>query len=177
MQQEDRSYLTALFDSAIRAADPKAALAAHLPAKPKGRVVVIGAGKASAQMAAALEELWEGPLEGVVVTRYGFGTECQSIRILEASHPVPDDAGMVASQAMFDAVRGLTSDDLVIALISGGGSALLTAPAEGLTLCDEIELNKSLLASGAPISVMNKIRKCVSRIKGGDWLLLPTPRA
>ena len=167
MQQEDRSYLTALFDSAIRAADPKAALAAHLPAKPKGRVVVIGAGKASAQMAAALEELWEGPLEGVVVTRYGFGTECQSIRILEASHPVPDDAGMVASQAMFDAVRGLTSDDLVIALISGGGSALLTAPAEGLTLCDEIELNKSLLASGAPISVMNKIRKCVSRIKGG----------
>lgn len=167
MQQEDRSYLSALFDSAILAADPKAALAAHLPAKPKGRVVVIGAGKGSAQMAAALEELWDGPLEGVVVTRYGFGAKCQSIRILEASHPVPDNAGMVASQAMFDAVQGLTADDLVIALISGGGSALLTAPAEGLTLNDEIELNKSLLASGASISVMNMIRKRVSRIKGG----------
>lgn len=163
----DRSYLTSLFNAAIRAADPKQAIAAHLPPKPKGRVVVVGAGKGSAQMAAALEDLWDGPLQGVVVTRYGFGAECQNIRILEASHPVPDAAGLAASDALFDAVAGLSADDLVIALISGGGSALLTAPADGLTLEDEVALNKSLLASGAPISVMNMIRKHVSRIKGG----------
>ncbi|CAG0910497.1 unnamed protein product, partial [Cyprideis torosa] len=140
---------------------------AHLPARPAGRTVVIGAGKGSAQMAAALEELWDRPLEGVVVTRYGYGASCRAIRVLEAAHPVPDAAGLKASNALLQAVRGLSSDDLVIALISGGGSALLPAPPGDLTLADEQALNSALLDSGAPIGVMNAIRKQVSLIKGG----------
>lgn len=163
----DKRFLTDLFDAAVQAADPKAAIAAHLPARPKGRTVVIGAGKGAAQMAAAFETLWDGPVEGVVVTRYGYSAPCDQIRVIEAAHPVPDDAGMAATQALFDAVAGLSADDLVVALICGGGSALLPAPPEGLTLADEIALNKALLASGAPISAMNAIRKQASRIKGG----------
>ena len=118
-------------------------------------------------MAAAFEELWDGPLTGTVVTRYGYATPCNSITVLEASHPVPDSAGLAASQALFDTVSGLTEDDLVVALICGGGSALLPAPPEGLSLEDEQKLNEVLLASGAPIGVMNAIRKHASRIKGG----------
>lgn len=163
----DRAFLTALFDAAVAAADPSRALAAHLPARPKGRTVVIGAGKGAAQLAAAFETLWDGPLEGVVVTRYGYGCPTRAIRVLEAAHPVPDAAGLAASAALFDAVRGLGPDDLVVALVCGGGSALLPAPPGDLTLEDEAALNRALLASGAPISVMNAIRKQVSRIKGG----------
>lgn len=164
---DDRAFLTSLFEAAVRAADPLEALRATLPAKPAGKTVVVGAGKGAAQMAAAFEELWGEPVEGVVVTRYGYACETKRIRVLEASHPVPDEAGLEATQALFDAVSGLGEDDLVVALVCGGGSALLPAPPEGLTLEDEQALNKALLASGAPISAMNAIRKQVSRIKGG----------
>jgi hydroxypyruvate reductase len=162
-----RAFLTSLFDAAVQAANPLTGIRAHLPAKPKGRTVVIGAGKGSAQMAAALEQCWDGPLEGLVVTRYGFATKCEHIEIIEASHPVPDAAGLVASRRLLKLVEGLTEDDLVIALISGGGSALLPSPASDLTLEDEIAVNKALLASGAPIAAMNVIRKHLSTIKGG----------
>jgi glycerate 2-kinase len=164
---EDRQVLTALFNAAVAAADPERALAAHLPDRPKGRTVVIGAGKGAAQLAAAFERLWDGPLEGVVVTRYGYGCPTRHIRVLEAAHPVPDAAGLAASDALFAAVRGLGPDDLVVALVCGGGSALLPCPPGNLRLEDEAALNRALLASGAPISVMNAIRKQVSGIKGG----------
>jgi len=167
MTEADRSFLRGLFDAAVAAAEPGRALAAHLPAAPRGRTVVIGAGKGAAQLAAAFEALWPGPLEGMVVTRYGYGCATQRIRVLEAAHPVPDAAGLAASAALFQAVQGLTADDLVVALVCGGGSALLPCPPGDLTLEDEAALNRALLASGAPISVMNAIRKQVSRIKGG----------
>jgi len=163
----DKQFLTRLFDAAVRAADPTAALAPHLPARPRGRTVVIGAGKGAAQMAAAFEDLWDDPVEGIVVTRYGYTAPCRHVRVIEAAHPVPDAAGLAASQALFGAVRDLGPDDLVVALICGGGSALLPAPPKGLTLTDEAALNRALLASGAPISAMNAIRKQVSGIKGG----------
>jgi glycerate 2-kinase len=162
-----RDFLAGLFQAAVERADPRRALLGALPAKPVGRTVVIGAGKGAAQLAAAFEDLWDGPLSGAVVTRYGYAAPCRSIRVLEASHPVPDQAGLAATRALFDAVSGLSKDDLVVALICGGGSALLPAPPEGLTLADEQELNRVLLASGAPIGVMNAIRKHASRIKGG----------
>jgi len=167
MPMQPRDFLTRLFASAVRAADPLNGIKAHLPAKPKGKTVVIGAGKGAAQMAQALETVWDGALEGVVVTRYGYGCETRRIEIIEASHPVPDAAGLVASARLLHAVRDLTEEDLVIALICGGGSALLPAPPLGLTLEDEIALNEMLLASGAPISMMNVVRKHLSTIKGG----------
>ena len=167
MRDEDRTLLEEMFAAAVKAAAPGEAMRGLLPEPPEGRVVVVGAGKGSARMAAALEALWEGPLEGVVVTRYGFGAECKRIRVMEAAHPVPDEAGLEASAALLGAVEGLGEDDLVIALISGGGSALLAAPAEGLALEDEVALNEALLASGAPIGAMNAIRRMVSRVKGG----------
>jgi glycerate 2-kinase len=167
MTPDDRAFLTALFDAAVAAADPLRALAAHLPERPRGRTVVIGAGKGAAQLAAAFESLWDGPLSGVVVTRYGYGCPTRRVRVLEAAHPVPDAAGLAASAALFDAVRGLGPDDLVVALVCGGGSALLPMPPGPLALEDEAALNRALLASGAPISVMNAIRKQVSGIKGG----------
>lgn len=162
-----KEFLTRLFHAAVERADPRRALRQALPEKPVGRTVVIGAGKGAAQLAAAFEDLWEGQLTGTVVTRYGYSAPCRTIKVLEASHPVPDEAGLSASRALFDAVSGLTEDDLVVALICGGGSALLPAPPVGLTLADEQELNQVLLASGAPIGVMNAIRKHASRIKGG----------
>ena len=167
MAPEDRAFLTGLFQAAVTAADPVAALRGHLPARPKGRTVVIGAGKGAAQLAGAFEDLWDGPLTGVVVTRYGYVSPCRQVRVMEAAHPVPDLAGIAASTALFQAVLGLTADDLVVALICGGGSALLPCPPGDLTLADEAGLNRALLASGAPISVMNAIRKQVSGIKGG----------
>jgi glycerate 2-kinase len=162
-----RTFLTFIFNAAVAAADPELTIRSYLPAKPKGRTIVIGAGKGAAQMAAALEKAWDGPLEGVVVTRYGYAAPCERIRVLEASHPVPDEAGLVASKTLLDMVSGLSADDLVIALVCGGGSALLPSPPEGLTLADEIAVNEALLASGAPISAMNAVRKHVSTIKGG----------
>lgn len=168
---EPKKLFAELFTSAVKAADPKEALRPFLPARPKGRTIVIGAGKGAAQLAAAFEELWEIPLEGVVVTRYGYGAACKHIRVLEANHPVPDEAGLIASQALFAILEGLTGDDLVVALICGGGSALLPSPAGSLTLADEIAVNEALLASGAPISIMNLIRKHISAIKGGRLAL------
>ena len=175
MTPEDRSLLTGLFHTAVRAADPEAALRANLPDRPRGRTVVIGAGKGAAQLARAFETLWDAPLTGVVVTRYGYATQCDRIRVIEAAHPVPDAAGLAATAALFDAVRGLSPDDLVVALVCGGGSALLPAPAAGLTFEDEVALNRALLASGAPISVMNAIRKQVSVVKGGRLALAAHP--
>ncbi|OJI92514.1 glycerate 2-kinase [Planktotalea frisia] len=167
MNSDHVALLTSMFGAAIEAADPLASLKAHLPEKPKGRTVVIGAGKGAAQMAAAFEQLWDGPLSGVIVTRYGYAAPCQHVKVLEASHPVPDEAGLAASAALFDAVRDLSADDLVVALVCGGGSSLLPSPPEGLTLADEQALNEALLASGAPIGAMNAIRKHCSTIKGG----------
>ncbi|RVG99162.1 glycerate kinase [Sinorhizobium meliloti] len=162
-----RQFLESLFASAVSAADPERVIAANLPERPKGRTVFIGAGKGAAQMARALESVWEGPLSGVVVTRYGFGAHCKNIEVLEASHPLPDEGGLKASKRLLAAVSGLTGDDLVVALICGGGSALLPAPPPALSLEDEIAVNRALLASGAPISAMNAVRKHVSLIKGG----------
>ena len=162
-----RAFLAELFDVAVKAGNPLQGIKANLPKRPKGRVIVVGAGKASAQMAVALETLWEGPLEGAVVSRHGTTAELKQIKLLTAAHPVPDAAGLRASNHLLQLVQNLTKDDLVIALISGGGSALLPAPQEGLTLEDEIELNTALLKSGAPISAMNAIRKHISLIKGG----------
>ncbi len=167
MTLDPRTFLSSIFRSAVAAADPELTIRRHLPKKPKGRVIVVGAGKGSAQMAAAFEKAWDGPIEGLVVTRYGYGAECQRLEVLEASHPVPDQAGLDASRRLLSAVSGLTADDLVVALISGGGSALLPSPPAGLTLADEIAVNEALLASGAPISAMNTVRKHVSTIKGG----------
>lgn len=164
---DPKTFLTGIFNAAVAAADPERTIRDHLPAKPKGRTIVIGAGKGSAQMAAAFEKVWRGPIEGLVVTRYGYGAKCERVEIIEAAHPVPDTAGLEASRRLLEKVRGLTADDLVVALISGGGSALLPSPAEGLTLADEIAVNEALLASGAPIAAMNAIRKHVSTIKGG----------
>jgi len=172
---DPRPLFTALFDAAVAAAHPDAAIRDALPARPRGRTVVVGAGKASAHMAAAFEAAWDGPLEGVVVTRYGQGAPCRRIEILEAAHPVPDAAGLAASARLFEAVRDLTQDDLVVALVSGGGSALLPSPPPGMTLADEIAVNEALLASGAPISAMNTVRKHLSTVKGGRLALAAHP--
>lgn len=165
--QDHRALLVSFFEAAVEAADPEHCLRPFLPEVPRGRTIVVGAGKGSAQLARALERLWPGKLEGAVVTRYGYGAPCDHIEVLEASHPVPDAAGLQASQRLLGLVQGLTADDLVIALVCGGGSALLPAPSEGLDFADEIALNEALLRSGAPISAMNAIRKQFSRIKGG----------
>ncbi|WP_376702235.1 glycerate kinase [Mesorhizobium sp. ISC25] len=164
---DPKPFLISIFNAAVAAADPQRTIKDHLPARPKGRTIVIGAGKGSAQMAAAFEKVWDGPIEGLVVTRYGYGAACRRIEIIEAAHPVPDAAGLEASRRLLEKVQGLTADDLVVALISGGGSALLPSPAEGLTMADEIAVNEVLLASGAPIAAMNTIRKHLSSIKGG----------
>jgi hydroxypyruvate reductase len=159
--------LRSLFNAAVAAADPAVRVPQHLPPPPKGRTIVVGAGKASAAMAAAVEAHWPQPLEGLVVTRYGHGVPCQRIEIVEAAHPVPDRAGNEAAARITRMVQGLSADDLVLCLISGGGSALLAAPADGLTLADKQEINRQLLASGAPIVVMNCVRKHLSALKGG----------
>ncbi|MBF9048358.1 DUF4147 domain-containing protein [Rhodobacterales bacterium LSUCC0031] len=160
------ALLCALFDRAVAVADPMQSLAAALPPKPPGRVLVIGAGKASARMAEAVEAAW-GPCEGLVITRYGYGRRCQGIEIVEASHPVPDQAGVLATRRMLDLVTGAGADDFILALISGGGSALLCAPASGITLDEKQALTQALLASGAPIGEINGIRKEISAVKGG----------
>ncbi len=170
-----RAFLQKLFYAAVAAADPDKALATHLPEKPKGRTVVVGAGKGAAQMARAFERLWGAPLSGVIVTRFGYAVPCKRIEVLEAAHPVPDESGLLAAERLMTAVSDLTEDDLVVALVCGGGSALLPAPAGDLTLADEIAVNRALLASGAPISAMNAVRKQVSRIKGGRLAALAHP--
>lgn len=164
---DPKPLFTAMFDAAVAAADPQRVIRYYLPEKPKGRMIVIGAGKGAAQMARAFEQAWDGPLSGLVVTRYGYATACERIEVIEAAHPVPDEAGLVGARRLFETVGGLTEDDLVVALISGGGSALLPCPVGSLTLADEIAVNRALLASGAPIAAMNTVRKHVSAIKGG----------
>jgi glycerate 2-kinase len=164
---EPKSFLRALFDAAVAAADPMKTIEALLPPPPKGRTLVIGAGKASAEMARALEAHWQGPLSGLVVTRYGHGAETRHIEIVEASHPVPDQAGADAARRMLELVKGLSADDLVIALISGGGSSLLPMPLAPLTLADKQAVNRALLKSGATITEMNCVRRHLSGIKGG----------
>lgn len=175
MTDDTRSFLVSLFDAAVAAADPGEALKAHLPEKPAGKTVVIGAGKGAAQLAAAFEDAWGAPVEGVVVTRYGYAAPCRRLKVIEAAHPVPDAAGEAATREVLAALDGLTEDDLVVALITGGGSALLAAPPDGLTLADEVALNEALLSSGAPISAMNAIRKQVSRVKGGRLAAAAAP--
>ncbi|MFO1359039.1 glycerate kinase [Plasticicumulans sp.] len=159
--------LRALFDAAVAAAQPALSLAAFLPEAPRGRTVVIGAGKAATTMAQALDAAWPAALSGVVVTRHGQRQPCRRIEVLEAAHPVPDAHSVAAAARMLDAVRGLGADDLVICLISGGGSSLLVQPAAGLTLADKQAINRALLASGADIAAMNCVRKHLSAIKGG----------
>lgn len=158
--------LRAMFNRAVAVADPMQSLGASLPPKPSGRVVVIGAGKASARMAEAVEAHW-GPCDGLVITRYGYARPCKGIEIVEAAHPVPDAAGVAATRKMLDLLSGLGEGDFVLALISGGGSALLCAPAPGITLAEKQALTQALLASGAPIGDINGIRKEISAVKGG----------
>ncbi|WP_294925285.1 glycerate kinase [uncultured Paracoccus sp.] len=161
------ALLRRLFDRAVEVADPMRSLAGYLPPRPAGRVTVIGAGKASARMAEAVEAEW-GPCEGLVITRYGYARPTQAIRIVEAAHPVPDQAGRQATDEMLDLLAGLRPEDFVLALISGGASALLTAPAGRVTLAEKQAVNRMLLASGAPIGQMNVLRKHLSRVKGGQ---------
>ncbi|HVY17433.1 MAG TPA: glycerate kinase [Rhodopila sp.] len=172
-----RNALRTLFDTAVAAADPRTVLAAHLPPKPaRGRVIVVGGGKSAALMAAALEDAWpDVALEGTVVTRYGHAVPTQRIEVIEASHPVPDANSQKGAQRLLERVKGLTKDDLVIALMSGGASALLAAPAPGLTLADKQAINKALLACGANITEMNAVRKHLSAIKGGRLAAAAAP--
>ena len=172
---DPKAFLRSLFDAAIAAAQPSKTLARHLPSRPTGRTLVIGAGKASAEMARALEQCWSGPLEGLVVTRYGHAAETRAIEIVEASHPVPDQAGADAARRMLALVAGLGADDLVIALMSGGGSALLPVPLAGISLADKQAVNRALLSSGATISEMNCVRRHLSGIKGGRLALACAP--
>ena len=165
-----QALLRSLFDAAVASAQPAVCIAPHLPS-PKslgnGRLVVIGAGKASAAMARVVEDHWQGPLSGLVVTRYGYAVACERIEIMEASHPVPDAAGLAAAQRMLEVVQGLQADDLVLCLISGGGSSLLPLPLDGLTLEHKQAVNRALLKSGASINEMNCVRRHLSAIKGG----------
>jgi len=166
-RQDARGFLRALFDAGIAAAQPAVCVPPYLPARPKGRTVVVGAGKAAAAMALAVEGHWHGPLEGIVATRHGQKLPTRRIEIAEGSHPVPDAAGEAAARRMIERVKGLGPDDLVLCLISGGASAILTLPAPGLTLADKQEVNRALLRSGASIHEMNCVRKHLSAIKGG----------
>lgn len=159
--------LRAMFAAGVAAAQPALCVPPHLPAPPKGRTIVIGAGKAAAAMARAVEDHWPGPLTGLVVTRYGHAVPCDRIVVKEASHPVPDAAGQAATANIWALCADLTSDDLVICLISGGGSALLVDPAPGVTLAAKQAVNAALLASGADIGQMNTVRRHLSGIKGG----------
>lgn len=172
---DNRAFLSELFRAAVAAADPYEAIKANLPQQPKGRTVVVGAGKASVAMARAFDALWKGPLNGIIVTRHGTGASCGPIEVIEAAHPVPDEASLIASRRLLDAVSNLTGDDLVVALISGGGSSLLAFPPDSLTLDDEIAVAKTLLSSGAPISAMNIVRTQLSKIKGGRLAIAAYP--
>jgi hydroxypyruvate reductase len=165
--QTPRELLRSMFDAAIAAAQPALCVPTHLPPKPRGRLVIVGAGKASAAMAKAVEDHWDGELSGLVVTRYGYAVPCKRIEIFESAHPVPDAASVEGARRMLDTVRGLSADDVVLCLMSGGASSLLVAPIEGTTLDDKQLVNRALLASGASIGEMNCVRRHLSAIKGG----------
>ena len=175
--RDPEAILQAMFDAARRAADPAACVPPHLPPVPKGRTLVVGAGKAAASMAHAVERHWpaDAPLDGLVVTRYGHDMPCERITVVEAAHPVPDSAGEKAAALILQKVKGLGPDDLVLCLISGGGSALLSLPAEGLTLEDKQAVNRALLSCGANIAEMNCLRKHLSAIKGGRLAAAAAP--
>src|SRR6201995_658210 len=175
MSTDYRRLLLDMFRAAVNAAAPALCVPEHLPSRPRGRTVVVGAGKAAASMAAAVEAHWNGPIEGLVVTRYGHGVPCRHIEVVEASHPVPDEAGSTAARRILDKVSGLTADDLVLVLISGGGSALLALPADGTSLADKQAINRALLKSGAHIAEMNTVRKHLSAIKGGRLAVAAAP--
>jgi len=179
MKQEDPgALLRRLFEAALAAADPALAVPRHLPPPPeKGRVIVVGAGKAAAAMAKAVEDNWPeaAPLEGLVVTRYGHAVACQRIEVVEAAHPVPDQAGLDAAQRILELAEGAGPDDLVLCLISGGGSSLLSLPAEGISLEEKQAVNKALLRSGAAIDEMNCLRKHLSASKGGRLAAAAAP--
>jgi hydroxypyruvate reductase len=162
-----REILRRLFDTAIAVADPALCVPPHLPPHDGGRLIVVGAGKAAAAMARAVEEHWSGPLDGLVVTRYGHGVRCDRIEVVEAAHPVPDAAGEAAAARILAMTSGLTATDRVLALISGGGSALLAAPAVGVTLAGKRAVTAALLRSGAAIGEINCVRKHLSALKGG----------
>ncbi len=169
MKMQPTETLRAMFEAAVAAAQASTTIAEHLPQPPKGRTIVIGAGKASGAMAQAFEQHWKGKIDiGLVLTRYDYSLPCEHIEIVEASHPVPDAAGQQAAARIREVVQGLSADDLVICLISGGGSSLLSQPAVGLTLEHKQDINKHLLKSGATISEMNCVRKHLSTIKGGQ---------
>jgi len=171
-----RKVLREVFDAAVAAADPRVMLKDHLPELPKGRVVVIGCGKSAASMAASLEAAWpDVAMTGLVVTRYGHEVPTRRIEVMQSSHPVPDANSEIAAKRMLEVVKGLTADDLVIALISGGGSALMALPAPGLTLADKQAINRALLASGATIGEMNAVRRHLSAIKGGRLAAAAAP--
>ncbi|MBX3540184.1 MAG: glycerate kinase [Chelatococcus sp.] len=172
---DDKAILRALFDAALAAAYPDGKFAGRLPEPPKGRTIVIGAGKGAARMAAAFEAEWPGACEGLVVTRYGHGMATRAIEVVEAAHPVPDEAGMAAAARILALAQSAGPDDLVVCLMSGGASALLTLPADGVTLADKQAVNKALLKSGAPIGAMNQVRKALSAIKGGRLAAAATP--
>jgi glycerate 2-kinase len=167
MNQDPRALLRAMFDAAIAAALPDKTLPDYLPKPPKGRTLVVGCGKAAGSMAKAVEDHWPGELSGMVVTRYGYSVPTKRIEVVEAAHPVPDEAGRKAAEHMLKMVQGLSADDLVLFLVSGGGSALLSLPAPGLTLANKQAINKALLKSGANITEMNCVRKHLSAVKGG----------
>jgi len=169
------AILRALFDAALAAADPGRAIARRIPAPVPGRMVVAGAGKAAAAMARAFETAWPGPLEGLVVTRYGHGVPCDRIEVVEARHPVPDAAGERAASRILDLARGLGPQDQFVFLASGGGSALLSLPAAGLGLDDKQEVTEALLNSGATIGEINTVRKHLSAIKGGRLAAAAAP--
>jgi len=171
-----RQFLRSLFDTAVQAVSAQQCLPAWLPQPPKnGRTLVIGAGKGAAAMAKVVEQQWSGKVEGLVVTRYGHGADCQHIEVVEAAHPVPDEAGRAAAGRILQKVQGLSENDLVLCLISGGGSALLSAPAPGITLEQKQAINKALLKSGATIAEINCVRKHLSAIKGGRLALACAP--
>ena len=174
-QEHPTAFLRRLFDAALTAADPAKAVPAYLPAPPKGRTVVIGAGKAAAAMAKAVEDNWDGPLEGLVVTRYPHGADCRRIEVIEAAHPVPDQKGREAAGRILALAEDLGPDDLALCLISGGGSALLSLPAEGIALEEKQAVNRALLKSGAAIDEMNCVRKHLSAIKGGRLAAAAAP--
>ena len=173
---DPKQFLRSVYDSAVDAVGAAKCLPAFLPRPPvNGRTLVIGAGKGAAAMAKVVEDNWQGELSGLVVTRYGHGADCKRIEVVEAAHPVPDQAGQEAARRILDMVAGLTENDLVICLITGGGSALLALPAPGITLAQKQTINKALLKSGAAISEMNCVRKHLSAIKGGRLGLACAP--
>ncbi|KQT53747.1 hydroxypyruvate reductase [Aureimonas sp. Leaf454] len=175
LERDDETLLKSLFSAALRSAMPAGRFEGRLPDRPKGRTIVLGAGKAAASMAAAFESAWGGPCEGLVVTRYGHRVPTQGIEVVEASHPVPDAAGEAAARRILALAESAGPDDLVVALISGGASALLAMPAAGIAIEDKQALNRALLRSGAPIHEMNRVRKALSAIKGGRLLQAAHP--